>query len=99
MDSSRDSRRAERPALAGLTRDLCEARSPWAAFEAIAPKVGGTTETLSAVPLGQALGSTQRATSIRTISAFCRSLSNTICLPSAVTSNDCVAAELLKRLS
>src|SRR5438445_2873298 len=40
-----------------------------------------------------------RARSIRTISEFPRTLSNTICLPSAVTSKDCVAAELFKRLS
>src|SRR5882762_4255357 len=40
-----------------------------------------------------------RARSIRTISEFSRTLSNTICLPSAVTSKDCVAAELLKWLS
>ena len=33
------------------------------------------------------------------MSEFSRTLSNTICLPSAVTSKDCVAAELLKRLS
>jgi hypothetical protein len=56
-------------------------------------------------PHGQAMITTarmrapHRARSIRTISEFSRTLSNTICLPSVVTSKDCVAAESFKRLS
>src|SRR5207237_2682723 len=49
--------------------------------------------------LATRMRASHRARSIRTISEFSRTLSNTICLPSAVTSKDCVAAELLRWVS